>query len=83
MLSETYGYDSLRGPRYFGADASLAKNFTLTEKAKLQFRADIYNVFNHPILGLQPEPGREWHLYRLLRQWQSHRYRNRCIAGFA
>src|SRR5262249_27144849 len=28
------GYNSLRGPRYFGADASLAKNFTLTERLK-------------------------------------------------
>jgi hypothetical protein len=52
-----YGYDSLRGPHYFGADASLAKNFTLTERAKLQFRADIYNVFNHPILGFNQNQG--------------------------
>jgi outer membrane receptor protein involved in Fe transport len=51
------GYDTFRGPRYFGADASLAKNFTLTEKAKLQFRVDAYNVFNHPIFGFNQNQG--------------------------
>jgi Carboxypeptidase regulatory-like domain/TonB dependent receptor len=51
------GYDSFRGPRYFGADASLATNFTLTEKAKLQFRADIYNLFNHPVYGFNQNQG--------------------------
>lgn len=51
------GYDSLRGPRYFGADASLSKNFTLTERVKLQFRMDAYNVFNHPVLGFSSYQG--------------------------
>ncbi len=51
------GYDTLWGPRYFGADASIAKNFTLTEKMKLQFRMDAYNVFNHPILGYNQNQG--------------------------
>ena len=52
-----FGYDSLRGPRYFGADASLAKNFALTEKVQLQFRMDAYNVFNHPVLGFNQNQG--------------------------
>jgi len=51
------GYDTLWGPRFFGADASLAKNFTLTERAKLQFRVDAYNVFNHPVLGFNQNQG--------------------------
>jgi len=46
-----YGYDSAWGPRYFGADAALFKTFALTERVKLQFRMDAYNVFNHPVLG--------------------------------
>jgi Carboxypeptidase regulatory-like domain/TonB dependent receptor len=52
-----FGYDSLWGPRFFGADAALSKYFTLTERAKLQFRVEAYNVFNHPILGFNQNQG--------------------------
>ncbi|MGA8617616.1 MAG: TonB-dependent receptor [Candidatus Sulfotelmatobacter sp.] len=45
------GVFSYRGPRVFFADASILKNFLLTERAKLQFRMDAFNVFNHPALG--------------------------------
>jgi len=45
------GVFSYRGPRVFYADASILKNFALTERAKLQFRMDAFNVFNHPVLG--------------------------------
>jgi outer membrane receptor protein involved in Fe transport len=51
------GYDSFRGPRFFGADASISKNFPITERVKLQFRMDAYNVFNHPILGFNNNQG--------------------------
>jgi len=51
------GYDSFRGPRFFGSDASIAKNFTFTERVKLQFRMDAYNLFNHPILGFNQNQG--------------------------
>ncbi len=51
------GYDSFRGPRFFGADAALAKNFAITEQVKLQFRMDAYNVFNHPVLGFNQNQG--------------------------
>lgn len=46
-----YGYDVFRGPRVFFADASLLKNFPVTERVRLQFRMDAFNVFNHPALG--------------------------------
>lgn len=46
-----YGVNSLRGPRSFTSDAAIFKNFSLTERVKLQFRTDIYNLFNHPVLG--------------------------------
>jgi hypothetical protein len=46
-----YGYNSVHGPRYFGSDASISKDFTLTERVKMQFRMDAFNVFNHPVLG--------------------------------
>src|SRR6185312_6630235 len=42
------GRDSLRGPGFFQWDFSGMKNFPLGEKLKLQFRADIFNILNHP-----------------------------------
>jgi len=42
------GRNSLRGPGFFQWDFSGMKNFALGEKAKLQFRADIFNILNHP-----------------------------------
>jgi hypothetical protein len=38
----------LRGPAFFQWDFSAAKSFGLTEKVKLQFRADLFNILNHP-----------------------------------
>jgi hypothetical protein len=49
--------NSLRGPRAFFSDLSLAKNFSITEKYKAQFRFDAYNVFNHPVLGFSSTQG--------------------------
>ena len=42
------GRNSLRGPGFFQWDFSAMKNFALTEKAKLQFRTDLFNILNHP-----------------------------------
>ena len=44
----TVGRNALRGPAYFQFDLSGMKNFTITERVTLQFRADIFNIFNHP-----------------------------------
>ena len=38
---------SLRGPGLATFDTSLFKKFTVTEKLNLQFRAEMFNVFNH------------------------------------
>jgi hypothetical protein len=43
--------DSFFGPHLFNADMSLSKNFLITEKIKGQFRAELFNVFNHANLG--------------------------------
>jgi carboxypeptidase family protein len=51
------GRNWLRGPRAFFSDMSLAKNFTITEKYRAQFRFDAYNVFNHPVLGFSSAQG--------------------------
>lgn len=40
--------NAVRGPDFWNLDSGLLKNFNLTERFKLQFRAEIFNVFNHP-----------------------------------
>jgi hypothetical protein len=51
------GRNILHGPRYFGDDMSLMKNFAITERVKGQFRMDAFNVFNHPVLGFSSTQG--------------------------
>lgn len=48
--------NSLRGPAFFQWDWSVMKNFLVTEKLKLQFRADLFNILNHPNFG-NPDGG--------------------------
>jgi hypothetical protein len=43
--------NSLRGPGYWRADASLFKKFQLAETKELEFRVESVNVFNHVNLG--------------------------------
>lgn len=38
--------NSLRGPRFSQADLSIAKAFSIEERSSLQFRTDIFNLFN-------------------------------------
>jgi hypothetical protein len=42
------GRDSLHGPTYKQWDFALYKNTSITERLKLQLRADIFNILNHP-----------------------------------
>jgi len=39
--------NSLIGPGYSNVDLSLAKEFSITERTKLEIRGDAYNAFNH------------------------------------
>jgi len=41
------GRNSYRTPGVWDFDLSIHKNFKLTESKSLQFRAEMYNVFNH------------------------------------
>ena len=38
---------ALRGPHYTDVDLSIHKDFSITERFKLQFRTDFINAFNH------------------------------------
>ena len=40
------GRNTFTGPRYFNTDVTLLKNTRITERINLQFRAEVYNVFN-------------------------------------
>jgi hypothetical protein len=40
------GFDEFTGPGTKQIDFSIFKNFPLTERARLQFRAEIFNIFN-------------------------------------
>ncbi len=42
------GRNALRGPGYHNVDFSIFKDTKLTEKLRLQFRAEVFNIFNHP-----------------------------------
>jgi outer membrane receptor protein involved in Fe transport len=46
------GQGILEGPGFKNVDFSLIKNTQLTEKLKLQFRAEIFNLFNTPQFGI-------------------------------
>jgi hypothetical protein len=43
--------DTVYGPGYYGVNMSLFKNFTIWREQYLQFRADAFNVTNHPTLA--------------------------------
>ena len=42
------GRNILVGPGFADMDSGLMKNFSLTERHKLQFRAEFFNLFNRP-----------------------------------
>jgi Carboxypeptidase regulatory-like domain/TonB dependent receptor len=47
----TYGSEGrnlLHGPGLFNIDYSLFKSFAIKERLRLQFRAELFNIFNHP-----------------------------------
>lgn len=47
----TLGRNSVRGFGAWQLDTSLRRQFRFTERFKLQFRADFFNIFNHPNFG--------------------------------
>ena len=45
------GRGTFRGPRFFNVDASLVKTFAITERKKVLFRAEAYNLLNNVNFG--------------------------------
>ena len=45
------GRNILIGPRFWNVDFSTLKDTAISEKFRLQFRAEFFNVFNHPNWG--------------------------------
>jgi hypothetical protein len=50
----TLGRNVGRGPGYYEIDTALEKETAITERLALKFRAEAFNVLNHPIYG---DPG--------------------------
>lgn len=46
------GRNIVRGPAIENVDLSLLKNISLTERTRLQFGAEFFNIANHPNFGL-------------------------------
>jgi hypothetical protein len=46
------GRNVLDGPGYQNVNASLVKNTSITERVNLQFRTEVFNLFNHPNFNL-------------------------------
>ncbi len=42
-----FGRNALHGPNLLQLDLTLSKRFYITERHNLEFRAEIYNIFNH------------------------------------
>jgi hypothetical protein len=47
----TAGVNIVRGPALSNFDLAAFKNFQVKERFKVQFRAEFFNVLNHPVLG--------------------------------
>lgn len=47
-VTGNFGRNALRGPRFFQWDFSIMKDFPVTERFRVQFRTDIFNLLNHP-----------------------------------
>jgi len=46
------GRDQIFGPGFWDFDFSVSKNFPLRDRLNLQFRAEFFNIFNHPNFAL-------------------------------
>jgi Carboxypeptidase regulatory-like domain/TonB dependent receptor len=47
----TLGRDAITGPGFVDTDFSITKNTKISERFNLQFRSEIFDLFNHPNFG--------------------------------
>ena len=52
-----FGRNVFHGPKGFYSDLSVSKKFLVTERLNIQFRADAFNVFNHPVYAFSANNG--------------------------
>jgi hypothetical protein len=48
----TLGRNAIYGPHFWNLDFAVAKSTSITENLKLQLRAEMFNIFNHPNFAL-------------------------------
>ena len=46
------GRDTIIGPNLWNLDSALDKNFRVSERFNIQFRAEAFNIMNHPSFQL-------------------------------
>jgi hypothetical protein len=47
----TSGRNSIQGPPSFNIDSSLMKNWSILERYRVQFRFELFNATNHPVMA--------------------------------
>jgi len=47
----TLGRNTIVGPNFLNTDFSVTKNTKITERFNVQFRAELFDIFNHPNFG--------------------------------
>jgi len=47
-MEQGMGRNAVQGPGFWNMDMGIIKRFNLTERVKMDFRTEFFNVFNHP-----------------------------------
>ena len=47
-MEQGMGRNAIQGPGFWNLDMGIIKKFKITERVKMDFRTELFNVFNHP-----------------------------------